>query len=73
MALAKPDPRFTHSKRAQRSFRLALKISLVFIGIIWAIFSLDAVFGLRLGRGDERDQRGSFGCGAEQRFARHRG
>ena len=50
MALGKPDPRYTQSKQAQRSFRLALKISLVFIGILWTIFIFDAVFGLRLGR-----------------------
>lgn len=29
---------------------LALKMSLVFIGILWAIFIIDTVFGLRLGR-----------------------
>ncbi len=50
MALGKPDPRYTHSRRAQASFRLALKVSLVFIGLLWTIFILDAVFGLRLGR-----------------------
>jgi len=50
MALGKPDPRYTHSRRARSSFRLALKISLVFVGILWAIFIVDAVFGLRLGR-----------------------
>lgn len=50
MALAKPDPRYTQSKRAKSNFRLALKISLVFIGILWSIFIIDAVFGLRLGR-----------------------
>jgi hypothetical protein len=50
MALGKPDPRFTHSKRARSSFRLALKISLVVVGVLWAIFVIDAVFGLRLGR-----------------------
>lgn len=50
MALGKPDPRFTQSHRAHASFRLAVKIALVFIGILWAIFILDAVFGLRLGR-----------------------
>jgi membrane associated rhomboid family serine protease len=50
MALGKPDPRYTQSKRARSSFILALKISLVFIGVLWAIFMIDAVFGLRLGR-----------------------
>jgi membrane associated rhomboid family serine protease len=50
MALRKPDPRYTQSKRARSNFRLALKISLVFTGVIWSIFILDTVFGLRLGR-----------------------
>jgi membrane associated rhomboid family serine protease len=50
MALGKPDPRYTHSPRARSNFRLALRISLVFIGILWTIFIFDSVFGLRLGR-----------------------
>ena len=50
MALGKPDPRFTASAQARRSFSLALRIALVFIGIVWTVFILDAVFGLRLGR-----------------------
>jgi membrane associated rhomboid family serine protease len=50
MALGKPDPRYTHSKQARRNFRLALKTSLVFVGILWVIFIFDTVFGLRLGR-----------------------
>jgi len=45
MALSKPDPRYTQSKQARRNFRLALKISLVAIGILWTIF-----FGLHLVR-----------------------
>lgn len=50
MALGKPDPRYTQSRRAHASFRLALRITLVFIGILWTVFVLDAAFGLRLGR-----------------------
>jgi membrane associated rhomboid family serine protease len=50
MALHKPDPRFTQSLKARRNFRLAVKIALVCVGVIWAIFIVDAVFGLRLGR-----------------------
>lgn len=50
MALGKPDPRYAQSRKAQASFRLAMKIALVFIGVLWAIFVFDAVFGLRLGR-----------------------
>ena len=50
MALGKPDPRYTLSKKASRNFRLALKIGLVSIGLLWIVFILDSVFGLRLGR-----------------------
>lgn len=50
MALGKPDPRYTLSRRAQANFRLALKVALVFIGVLWTIFIFDTVFGLRLGR-----------------------
>jgi membrane associated rhomboid family serine protease len=50
MALGKPDPRFTQSRRAQSSFLLALKASLVFIGILWSVFIIDNAFGLQLGR-----------------------
>ncbi|MFC1688108.1 rhomboid family intramembrane serine protease [Pseudomonadota bacterium] len=50
MALSKPDPRFTHSRKAQQNFRLALKTSLVFTGILWAILIVDEAFGLRLAR-----------------------
>jgi membrane associated rhomboid family serine protease len=50
MALGKPDPRYTQSQRAKSSFRLALRISLFVIAILWVIFVIDAVLGLRLGR-----------------------
>ena len=50
MALGKPDPRYTHSSRARSSFRLALQSALVFVGILWAVFIIDTVFGLRLAR-----------------------
>ena len=50
MALGKPDPRFTQSRRAQSSFRLALKATLVLIAILWVVFIVDAAFGLRLAR-----------------------
>jgi membrane associated rhomboid family serine protease len=48
--LDKPDPRFTTSKRARQNFRLALRISLVFIGVLWTIFIIDQAFGLGLTR-----------------------
>lgn len=50
MPLDKPDPRFTSSKRARQNFRLALRVSLVFIGVLWTIFIVDQVFGLGLTR-----------------------
>ena len=50
MALHKPDPRYTQSQRAKSSFRLALKISLIVLVVLWVIFLVDAALGLRLGR-----------------------
>ena len=50
MALGRPDPRFTHSKKAQANFRLALKISFVVVAALWLVFLIDAMLGLRLGR-----------------------
>jgi membrane associated rhomboid family serine protease len=50
MALGRPDPRYTQSRKARANFALAMKVSLVFIGILWTIFIIDNVFGLRLGR-----------------------
>ena len=47
MPLGKPDPRFTQSKKARSNFRLAVRISLVFVGILWTIFIIDEAFGLR--------------------------
>jgi membrane associated rhomboid family serine protease len=50
MALGRPDPRYTHGKRAQANFRLALKIAFLFLAALWLVFVLDAMFGLRLNR-----------------------
>jgi membrane associated rhomboid family serine protease len=50
MALGKPDPRFTQSRRAHSNFRLALKAALLAVVVLWVIFIVDSVFGLRLGR-----------------------
>ncbi len=49
MALSKPDPRFTLSPKARRNFQLALRLSLVFVGVLWTIFIFDAAFQLHLG------------------------
>ena len=50
MHLDKPDHRATSSPRAQRNFKLALKIAFWFTGFLWLILMLDAVLGLGLVR-----------------------
>ena len=50
MHLGKPDPRFTSSPRAQRNFRLALKISLWLVALLWLTLIVDNVLGLGLSR-----------------------
>jgi len=50
MALGKPDPRYTHGKKAQANFRLAWKVAFLFLAVLWLVFVLDALFGLNLNR-----------------------
>ena len=50
MHLGKPDPRYTSSPRAQRNFKLALKIALALVGLLWLILMVDNVLGLGLTR-----------------------
>jgi membrane associated rhomboid family serine protease len=50
MLLGKPDPHFTSSPRAQRNFKLALKIALSLVGLLWVILIFDTAFGLGLTR-----------------------
>ena len=50
MHLDKPDHRATSSPRAQRNFKLALKVAFWFTGFLWLILILDAVLGLGLAR-----------------------
>lgn len=50
MHLGKPDPRFTSSVKAQRNFKLALKIAMWLLALLWLILILDDVLGLGLGR-----------------------
>ena len=50
MHLGKPDPRFTSSPRAQRNFKLALRIALSVAGLLWLILIVDNVLGLGLTR-----------------------
>jgi len=48
MHLGKPDSRVTSSPRAQRNFKLALKMALSFVGLLWVILIVDSVLGLGL-------------------------
>ena len=50
MHLGKPDSRFTSSRRAQRNFKLALKVTLWLVGLLWSILIIDTVLGLGLTR-----------------------
>ena len=45
-----PDPAYTSSERARASFRLAVKIALGFVALLWVIQSLNSGLGLELGR-----------------------
>jgi len=48
MHLGKPDPRFSSSPRAQRNFKLALKIALSMLVLLWVILFIDSLLGLGL-------------------------
>ena len=50
MALGKPDPRYTHGKKAKSNFRLAVKVAFLCLAALWLVFVLDALFGLKLNR-----------------------
>jgi len=50
MHLGKPDSRLTSSRRAQRNFKLALKVTLWLVGLLWSILIIDTVLGLGLTR-----------------------
>jgi len=45
-----PDPDYTSSERARASFRLAFKLALAFVAIIWLIDIANWALGLELGR-----------------------
>jgi len=48
MHLGKPEPGITSSPRAHRNFKLALKIALWLVGVLWLILIIDNVLGLGL-------------------------
>ena len=50
MALGKPDPRYSHGKKAKSNFRLAVKVAFLCLAALWLVFVLDALFGLKLNR-----------------------
>ncbi|MEE3288396.1 MAG: rhomboid family intramembrane serine protease [Pseudomonadota bacterium] len=45
-----PDPAFSHSERASANFRLALKISLIFVALLWIVSLLNWGLALDLTR-----------------------
>ena len=48
MQLHTPDPAFSQSVRARHNFRLALKLSLAFVALLWLVFLADGVLGFDL-------------------------
>lgn len=46
MDIRTPHPAYTRSPRAQAGFRIALKLTLAFVGLLWGIQILNAVLGL---------------------------
>lgn len=79
MQLHKPDPRFSHSRKARKNFLLALQIALAVTGVLWFILITDQYLDLGLGRFGlrPRDSMGLLGVltapllhgGAEHLFA----
>jgi len=50
MQLHLPEPGYSESDRAQGNFRLALKMSLYFVLLLWIVTLLDWGLGLELTR-----------------------
>jgi membrane associated rhomboid family serine protease len=50
MALGRPDPSYTYTRKAASSFALAFRIAAVSLGVLWSVFIIDEAFGLNLGR-----------------------
>jgi membrane associated rhomboid family serine protease len=59
MDLRTPDPAFTASKRARKNFILAIKLTLAFLTLIWAVFLFEMLFGISLTRFGLRPREGS--------------
>lgn len=50
MSFHQPDPEFVRSRQARANFRLALRIALILVAVLWAILLIDTLFGLNLNR-----------------------
>lgn len=50
MPINHPDPEFIRSHRARANFRLALRIAIAFVAVLWAILLADRMFDLGLNR-----------------------
>lgn len=50
MEIKTPDPRYTTSPRSRANFVLACKLALGFAVVMWVVFLVDHIFGLRLAR-----------------------
>lgn len=53
-----PDPAYTSSDRAKANFMLAIKITLGFLAVIWAVFLFDQLFNFGLVRFGLRPREG---------------
>lgn len=50
MSLQQPDPDYVRSGKARSSFRLAFRMALVLVALLWGIFIIDTLFNLHLSR-----------------------
>ncbi len=60
MQLQVPDPAYTTSPRARANFRLAVKLTLGFLAVVWAVFLFEQITQISLSRFGLRP-RDSFG------------
>lgn len=58
MDLRKPDPAYTASKRAGQNFILAIKITVAFLAVVWAVFIFDRLVAFELSRFGLRPREG---------------
>lgn len=59
MDLRTPDPAYTASKRARQNFVLAIKLTLGFLVLVWAVFLFEQLLGLDLSRFGLRPRQGA--------------